>query len=54
MPTTEQTYQHFAKVLTHLLGNDTAIRLTVDGYMTFPQFRGHMVKPLTPSRYPRP
>ena len=33
MPTTEQTYQHFAKVLTGLLGNDTAIRLTVNGYM---------------------
>jgi hypothetical protein len=33
MTTTEQTYQHFAKVLTDLLGNDTAIRLTVNGYM---------------------
>ena len=33
MPTTEQTYQHFAKVLTDLLGSDTAVRLTVDGYM---------------------
>jgi len=28
-----KTYQHFATVLTQLLGNDTAIRLTVDGYM---------------------
>jgi hypothetical protein len=33
MPTTEKTYQHFAKVLTDLLGSDTAIRLTVNGYM---------------------
>ena len=33
MPTTEKTYQHFAKVLTDLLGNDAAIRLTVNGYM---------------------
>lgn len=33
MPTTEKTYQHFAKVLTELLANDTAIRLTVNGYM---------------------
>ena len=33
MTTTEKTYQHFAKVLTDLLGNDTAIRLTVNGYM---------------------
>jgi hypothetical protein len=28
-----KTYQHFATVLTQLLGSDTAIRLTVDGYM---------------------
>ena len=28
-----KTYQHFATVLTGLLGSDTAIRLTVDGYM---------------------
>jgi hypothetical protein len=28
-----KTYQHFATVLAHLLGTDTAIRLTVDGYM---------------------
>ena len=28
-----KTYQHFASVLTDLLGSDTAIRLTVDGYM---------------------
>ena len=28
-----KTYQHFATVLTGLLANDTAIRLTVDGYM---------------------
>jgi hypothetical protein len=28
-----KTYQHFASVLTQLLANDTAIRLTVDGYM---------------------
>lgn len=33
MTTTEKTYQHFAKVLTELLGIDTAIRLTVTGYM---------------------
>ena len=33
MPTTEKTYQHFAKILTDLLGSDTAIRLTVEGYM---------------------
>ena len=33
MPTTEKTYQHFAKILTDLLGSDTAIRLTVNGYM---------------------
>ena len=33
MPNTEKTYQHFAKILTDLLGNDTAIRLTVNGYM---------------------
>jgi hypothetical protein len=33
MTTTEKTYQHFAKVLTDLLGSDTAIRLTVNGYM---------------------
>ena len=28
-----KTYQHFATVLVHLLANDTAIRLTVTGYM---------------------
>lgn len=28
-----KTYQHFATVLTQLLGSDTAIRLTVNGYM---------------------
>ena len=28
-----KTYQHFATVLAQLLGNDTAVRLTVDGYM---------------------
>lgn len=28
-----KTYQHFATVLTGLLATDTAIRLTVDGYM---------------------
>ena len=28
-----KTYQHFASVLTQLLANDTAIRLTVEGYM---------------------
>lgn len=28
-----KTYQHFAKVLSDLLANDTAIRLTVTGYM---------------------
>jgi len=33
MTTTEKTYQHFAKILTDLLGNDTAIRLIVTGYM---------------------
>ena len=33
MTTTEKAYQHFAKVLTDLLGNDTAIRLTVNRYM---------------------
>jgi len=27
------TYQHFATVLSQLLGNDTAVRLTVKGYM---------------------
>ena len=27
------TYQHFASVLTQLLGNETAVRLTVNGYM---------------------
>ena len=27
------TYQHFASVLTQLLGNETAVRLTVKGYM---------------------
>lgn len=33
MAATEKTYQHFAKVLAHLLGDDTAVRLTVDGFM---------------------
>lgn len=28
-----KTYQHFATVLTQLLGSDTAIRLTVNGFM---------------------
>ena len=28
-----KTYQHFAKILAGLLGNDTAVRLTVNGYM---------------------
>jgi hypothetical protein len=28
-----KTYEHFATVLTALLGTDTAVRLTVDGYM---------------------
>lgn len=28
-----KTYEHFATVLTQLLGSDTAIRLTVNGYM---------------------
>lgn len=28
-----KTYQHFATVLADLLGNDTAVRLTVTGYM---------------------
>lgn len=28
-----KTYQHFATVLTQLLGNETAVRITVDGYM---------------------
>ena len=28
-----KTYQHFATVLAQLLANDTAIRLTVNGYM---------------------
>jgi hypothetical protein len=28
-----KTYQHFATVLAHLLGSDTAVRLTVNGYM---------------------
>ena len=28
-----KTYQHFASVLTQLLGNETAVRLTVNGYM---------------------
>ena len=27
------TYQHFATVLAQLLGNETAVRLTVNGYM---------------------
>jgi hypothetical protein len=28
-----KTYQHFASVLTQLLGNETAVRLTVPGFM---------------------
>ena len=28
-----KTYQHFASVLNQLLGTDTAVRITVDGYM---------------------
>ena len=28
-----KTYQHLATVLAHLLGNDTAVRLTANGYM---------------------
>ena len=28
-----KTYQYFAKVLAGLLGNETAVRLTVNGYM---------------------
>jgi hypothetical protein len=28
-----KTYQHFAKTLADLLGTDTAVRLTVSGYM---------------------
>ena len=28
-----KTYQYFATVLAQLLGNDTAVRLTVNGYM---------------------
>ena len=28
-----KTYQHFASMLTQLLGNETAVRLTVNGYM---------------------
>jgi hypothetical protein len=28
-----KTYQYFASVLTQLLGNETAVRLTVNGYM---------------------
>ena len=28
-----KSYQHFATVLAQLLGNDTAVRLTVKGYM---------------------
>ena len=28
-----KTYQHFATVLVQLLGSDTAVRLTVNGYM---------------------
>lgn len=28
-----KTYQHFATVLNQLLGTDTAVRITVDGYM---------------------
>ena len=31
--TTMKTYQHFATVLARLLGTDTAVRLTVNGYM---------------------
>jgi hypothetical protein len=27
------TYQHFAAVLAHVLGTETAVRLTVNGYM---------------------
>ncbi len=30
---TTETYQHFATVLNQLLGSDTAVRLTVSGYM---------------------
>ncbi|MEO7860035.1 MAG: hypothetical protein ABIU05_06245 [Nitrospirales bacterium] len=30
---TTETYHHFATVLNQLLGSDTAIRLTVSGYM---------------------
>ena len=29
-----KTYQHFASVLTQLLGADTAVRIRVDGYMS--------------------
>lgn len=28
-----KTYQHFATVLAQFLGNDTAVRFTVNGYM---------------------
>lgn len=28
-----KTYQHFSTVLNQLLGTDTAVRITVDGYM---------------------
>ena len=31
-----KTYQYFAKVLASLLGNETAVRLTVNGYMPLP------------------
>ena len=34
--TTMKTYQHFATVLARLLGTDTAVRLTVNGYMPLP------------------
>jgi hypothetical protein len=34
--TTMKTYQHFATVLTGLLGARTAIRLTVPGFMPCP------------------
>ena len=29
-----KTYQHFATVLSQLLGNDSAVRLTLGGYMS--------------------
>ena len=28
-----KSYQHFATILADLLGNETAVRLTVNGYM---------------------